>query len=517
MRHRLLATVTAIAFLLGLVPGAALAADPEPAVSLPVARPVNPNYAAIKAAIDARAPTEGLATTPTLVTAPSVVVSWRGLGPNGFSPSDATGAISPDRYIELVNSQIGVYDRNGTLLSQNSEGTWTGFGSAASGDGQIMWDTRDQRFYYAMLFIRAGSRPTNQLAFGFSKTATPSANAADWCSYHSTFGSYGSDFPDYPKLGQTSDFLLIGVNRFNSAGTIAKGSDVAWVTKPAPGPITTCPALNTLRTGVQRLLLNADGSQAFTPVPGRQTDVAGTGYVVANKDAGAGTANILSVYQVTKDTSTGKPIFSAPITVNVPAYAYPPSAPQPGTNFKLDTLDARLTNAWLAPDPNHGGALALWTQHTVAASAGGLGAEERWYEIDPTTGSLFQSGIVQSPSLYVFMGAISPDRNGTTGQFGGSMVLAFNTSSSTSLPAAQMVSKVGSNPQSGFVLVATSPRADKDFTCSSSTPCRWGDYAGASPDPAATASGEVWVSIMLANGGNAFSPGWTTQNWAATP
>ena len=52
------------------------------------------------------------------------------------------------------------------------------------------------------------------LAFGFSTTANPTT-AADWCRYNL---GYGADFPDYPKLGDTKDFALIGANVYGSAG-----------------------------------------------------------------------------------------------------------------------------------------------------------------------------------------------------------------------------------------------------------------------------------------------------------
>jgi hypothetical protein len=515
VKHHLLAIMAASLLVTGAGPAAALASDQHSLAQPPAARPVNPDYASIKAAIDAQASGQSQATAATSAATPSTLLSWQGVSSNNVSPADPTGAIGPDRYLEIVNEKIGVYDRSGKLLSSNTEGTWTGFGGAAYGDGQLLWDIHDQRFYYAMLYIQ--SSPTSyELAFGFSKTGMPSANAADWCSYHSTFGAYGSAFPDYPKLSTTTDFLLIGVNRFDNSLTTYEGSDVAWVTKPPTGSISSCPALSNFALGVQANLLNADGSQASTPVPGRQTDASSTGYVIANEDPGAGSSSVVSIFQVTKNTG-GTPTFSAASPVTVAAYAYPPSAPQRGTSDKLDTLDARLMNAWVSPDPNRSNALALWTQHTVAASAGGLGSEVRWYEIDPTNATLFQNGIAQSPSLYVFDGAISSDRNGTSSQFGGNMVLGFNTSSSTSLAAAQMISKIGSNPQSSFVMVRQSQKADMDFTCSATTPCRWGDYSGASPDPAATGAGRVWLSQMLSNGGSRVMAGWISWNWEATP
>jgi hypothetical protein len=516
MKQRLFAIASALLLLVGFVPTASAANDATAPVNLPIGRPLSPRYAAVKAALDAQAPQQTTALAPAIGAAPTTLLKFKGVAQNNVSPSDATGAVSPTNYIEVVNEKMAVYSRTGTQTSTATEGTWTGFGSAAHGDGVILYDVHDQRFYFAMLYISGSS---NQLGFGFSKTGTPTASAADWCTYHSTFGVYGKQFPDYPKIGQTSDFILIGVNRFSNGTSsgVYIGSDVAWTTKPAAGTITTCPALTSLQTGVQQTLLNADSSFASTPVPGRETDDSGTGYVVANHDVSAGgSASDLSVFTVTKSGS-GTPNFSSATKVLVPSYSMPPSAPQPGTSFKLDTLDGRLTTAWLAPDPNHGGAIGLWTQQTVAASTGGLGAEDRWFEIDPTTGNLFQIGIAQSTTLYVFMGSIAPDRNGATGQFGGNMVMFFNTSSSTQLAAAEMISKIGANPQSGFVLIIKSSKADTDFTCSTTTPCRWGDYSGASPDPGSTTNGQAWGSMMLSNGGSSLTAGWTTENFEAKP
>jgi hypothetical protein len=517
MKQRLFALVSALVLLVGFVPTASAAADANAPINLPVARPLSPRYAAVKAALDAQAPQQGVTTAaPAIGAAPTTLLKFKGLAQNNITPSDANGAVSPTNYIEIVNEKIGVYSRTGTQTSTASEGTWTGFGSAAHGDGVILYDVHDQRFYFAMLYLTSTS---NELGFGFSKTATPTASAADWCTYHSKFGVYGTAFPDYPKIGQTSDFILIGVNRFSNGTSsgVYVGSDVAWTTKPAAGTITTCPALTSFQTGDQQILRNSDNSLASTPVPGHETDDTGTGYVVANHDVSSGgSATDLSVFTVTKG-GAGTPVFSSATKVSVASYSMPPSAPQSGTAFKLDTLDGRLMNAWLAPDPNQNGAVALWTQHTVAASAGGTGAEVRWYEINPATGSLFQNGIAQSSTLYAFDGAIAPDRNGVSGQFGGNMVLAFNTSSTTKFAAAQMISKIGANPQSGFVQIVSSSKSDTDFSCSSTTPCRWGDYAGANPDPGSTTNGQIWGSIMLSNGGSSFTAGWSTENFEVKP
>jgi hypothetical protein len=164
---------------------------------------------------------------------------------------------------------------------------------------------------------------------------------------------------------------------------------------------------------------------------------------------------------------------------------------------------------------------ALWTQHAVF---GGAGSQVRWYEINPANRTLIQHGTLSSASSFTFDGAISPDRlvNGATSVFGGDMAIVVVRSSAAALPAVKVASKIGPNPVSSLTRIAASRAADTGFDCiTSGGLCRWGDYAAATPDPAAPATGtagQVWGSSMLAApGGSASSSGWTTRNFAIKP
>jgi hypothetical protein len=102
------------------------------------------------------------------------------------------------------------------------------------------------------------------------------------------------------------------------------------------------------------------------------------------------------------------------------------------------------------------------------------------------------------------------------------MVIDVVQSSATTLPAIKVASKIGSGAISSPSTIATSAAADTGFDCTKDSGlCRWGDYAAATPDPAAPASGtagQVWGSSMLgAPGGSASSSGWTTRNFAIKP
>jgi hypothetical protein len=441
------------------------------------------------------------------------------------SPSDSTGAAGPTRYIELVNGKVGVYDRDWSLRTKSSLQSLVGLPAALLLDPDILWAPAQQRFFFSMIATN-GDISESQLAFGFSKGPEPDVDG--WCTYTDSFGIYGSEFPDFPRLGDTKEFVLIGVNRFTSHRANYLGSDLLWYTKPPPGPITTCPDPASFATGAFQLLTYPSGRKLFTPVPVKQVDVSGTGYVLGT----IRTQLPRTSFTLTKVTAgpTGQPELAPPQLVNVSRpFSVPPTAPQAGTSYVLETLDGRFTQAVGAIDParldpeSGEPKMAIWTQHSVAASAGGLGSEIRWYEIDPSTPGLFQNGVVQSDDLFVFNGAIAPDRavDGFSAAFGDSMVLGFNTSSATTDVAIQMVSKVGDSPQSGFVLIRQSPGPNVDGTCHPTPPCRWGDFAGASPDPGAAPSGSQGA-VWLSNAYNRSSVGdkridWLTWNWTAEP
>jgi hypothetical protein len=447
-------------------------------------------------------------------------LGWSGQSDPSVTPPDSTGAIGPTRYVQLVNLRFGIYDRSGSSLSQGTLGDFTGIDNTCLSDPQVIWDVEGQRFYYLAVDVCA-----DRYAFGFSKASSPSvAGATDWCRYVAF--DYGSSLPDYPKLGDSSDYILIGANIF-ALGIFYEGSDVSWIAKSplVVGAGGTCPDPGTFKGGVFSGLKNADGSDASTPVPANGIDPATTGYVVAGPDAASspgGIADYLTLFGVTAG-SGGDASISGPVTVSLAStagsYAVPASAPERKARKTLDTMDARLTQAVAAVDPSNGGGTFVWTQHTVF---GGAGAEVRYYEINATTGAVARWGRVSSSKLFVFNAAVSPDRAVPSrggGSFGESMAITFNTSSSTSFPAIQMASRIAGSNLSPWTLVQQSPGKNVDFSCK--PVCRWGDYAGASPDPAAdpaAAHGVVWLTDQWNVASVTTSDvDWRTSVWSATP
>jgi hypothetical protein len=490
---------------LGLTPAERLAQGPLPKNAA--------TYARAKAqAKVGRAATAQRRTPRAAPQVPSTFIEWDGVKDEGVTPSDQTGAIGPTRYVETVNLNFSIYDRTGAELSTGTLNQLAGRPeSDFIFDPQVIWDPQTQRFYYAMDDV-VGNFANSLLAFGWSMTATPTT-AADFC--HFTFDYPGDLFPDYPKLGDSQDWGLIGANVFDPPGFGFVGADVMWFRKPPPGS-----ACNQPFTGVTRNLLDQTGTGTFTPIPAQSTDAPQLtldGAIISNDPYDAGEQTFLTRFLV-RNGPTGPIIENPGRSIPIPLYQMPLNADQPGLPASVDTLDARVTQAVSAVDPRFGGRTTVWTQHTVR---GGGGAEVRWYEVEPQTRVVLQSGVATNAALDVYNGAISPDRanNGSTQDYGSNMVMGFSTSSSTEFIKIQMVSKIGGAAQSAFVLVQASPGETFDHSC---CPNRWGDYSSATPDPAAAqggASGRVW----LTNGWTDDSPpgnpdtDWRTWNWGAIP
>lgn len=451
-----------------------------------------------------------LVVTAATTSGPTIGVTWNGQSEADLAPPDPTGAIGPNSYIQLINLRYGIYGRDASLIDEGDLGALTLFPVGELSDPQIVWDPTAQRYYYLVLDFY-----NSAYAFGYSKSADP-RSSGDFCHYY-VGAFYDSLYlPDYPKMAVTQDFVLVGANVFLLAAFYT-GSDVDWFQKPTD-PV--CPE-QLGAGGIFSNLKNANGSQMSTPEPAVSADATSGGWIVGSADVGTGSANYLTVYKVTKNAQ-GSAVISAPSAVTVGSYSMPANAPQNGTTQLLDTMDTRLTHAVAGYDPRIGGT-AIWTAHAVF---GGAGSENRWYEISTAgTPALSQTGKVSDADLYVFNGAISPDRASddaidASALTGRNMVMGFNTSSGSTYSAIRMVSQRGTGAQSGSVLVKQSIGPNVDFSCGSSLPnvCRWGDYGGATPDPLKSAGGQVWLSAEWNNPATDGSvPVWQTWNWSAKP
>ena len=311
---------------------------------------------------------------------------------NGATPPDSTGAIGPTRYVEIVNQLVGVFDRNNLArLSQLDLGTFSAVPAGlTTSDPQIQWDPQANRWLYGLVGFATGN---NYLLFGWSKTADPSDLAGGWCRYGV---STGSNLQDYPKLGHDANFVTFGSNVYDDSksGFPFVTANIWAIAKPSAGDVTCSSAVSaTYFADATHLLKNSDGTLAFTPVPANTADAATNDYIVAAHDVSVTSQSKVMVWHMTPG-----PLLVADGDVSVgSSYSVPPSVPQPGTSYLLDSLDGRLTQAVAHFDPS-AGAEAVWTQHTVAGSGRSV---VRWYEFLPATLAIRQQGQLASATDFI--------------------------------------------------------------------------------------------------------------------
>ena len=469
-----------------------------------------------KAKLEAAAASSGPGAAAATATTPSAAALYNGLDSPGLSaadqgyqptPPDSTGAIGPTRYMEFVNQVVAVYDRsNLALLGSTDLGTFTAVASGlATSDPQIQWDPQGNRWFYAA--VAFNSTLTNDyLLFGWSKTADPSDLAGGWCRYATPTGS---NIPDYPKLGHDSHFVMVGTNVYDGSKSSLPfvTADIWAMAKPASGQSTCGGSVTTTLFGdAAHVLKNSDGSGAFTPIPANTADAAANGYIVAAHDVSTTSQSKVMVWHMTPG-----PALIADGDVSVGTYSAPPSVPQPGTTYLLDSLDGRLTQAVAHFDPS-AGAEAVWTQHTVAGSGRSI---VRWYEFLPGSLTIRQQGQLSSATDFYWNAAISPSSAGDDA------MISYNRASSSLLAVIGAQTRTKSTPlgqmDAGEVLLGSSSAADQETAFQgncTSNPCRWGDYSAASPDP--VNPGVVWGSNQLSGGWIFGFAQWTTQNFAIT-
>ncbi len=452
------------------------------------------------------------------------------------TPPDATGAIGPHHYVEMVNQRIGVYDR--TTLEKLTDMDLSRFaGGFDVGDPQVEYDRVSRRWFYLANDIDA--KGNDFLAFGFSRTADPTDLEAGWCHYRVNTdmgGGPGAQLDDFPKLGHSDTQVIFGTNVFGPNQFLTAR---VWTSpKPDAGDLDRCPETPTLRTfgSPSHPLRTADGDLAFTPVPANHETPSQDGFVVAADEpadvlpslprrtthrpslpAAAATADPTH-HRPTHDPRAsqlmlwhvnGDGTLVADGNVDVAAYDDPERVRQPGPPANtLDTLDGRLTLAVAVADPTVDGKPGIWTSHTIDGPGGR--SVLRWYELVPGADVPHQVGTIADPKLFVFNGAISPALDGTgaaafynTGS-AGHLIQIRARARDANLPLGQM------GPET---VIGKSNGVDQDFSCPfSPLGCRWGDYSGASPDPSNPTV--VWGSNQANGKAVGDSARWITRNFA---
>ena len=167
-----------------------------------------------------------------------MVTNFTGLGfsENGLNPPDTMGAVGPNHFVELLNSQttnfvgIRVYDKTGTLVAQTNSldffriGTNYPTGSIMA-DPRIFYDQQSHRWVATAL----DSQGSQHVILAVSNGDSPTNLVTGWSRYLLPVHSSGRS-TDFPTLGMDANGLYVSV--LQSGDSTNSGHTVMAIKKP---------------------------------------------------------------------------------------------------------------------------------------------------------------------------------------------------------------------------------------------------------------------------------------------
>jgi hypothetical protein len=384
-------------------------------------------------------------------------LNFEGLGLNQYGfvmeaePPDTNGTVGATQYVQWVNLEYAVFDKTtGGKVAGPFEGNsvWAGFGgqcqTSNSGDPIVQYDKIANRWILTQFAVN--TTPFLQcVAVSTTSDATGTYNRYSF--------SFGSNFPDYPKLGVWPDAYYISFNMFTN---IFIGSNACAMdrNRMLNGQTATIICFQQARSIGGLLPSDMDGT--IQPAAGEP------GFFV---NYGASSLQLWK-FHVDFTTPTNS-TFTGPTAIPVAAFTPLGSVAQPGTTQRLDSLSDRLMYR-LAYRKFTDGHEALLVNHAITTG-------ERWYEVrDPNgTPTLFQQGTFSPNSNTRWMGSIAADQSGN-------IALGYSVSSSSVHPSIFFTGRVPSDAAGSM----ETEQLIVNGTGSQTGHSRWGDYSAMAVDPA---------------------------------
>jgi hypothetical protein len=419
---------------------------------------------------------------PASAAVPNLLTSFEAIG-QGFTgpagtftvnaaPPDPNGTVGPNHYVEVVNTNLAVFDKTGTPVfgPVPINTLWSGFGGLCQthndGDPDVSYDQMADRWVISQFTVTLNTGPFSE-CLAVSQTADPTG------AYFRYEFPYMMNFPDYPKVSVWPDAYYVTYNMFNSTGNAFLGGEVCALDRARmlQGLTATqqCTTPNPTFGGL--LGASLDGTR---PPPAGSPE-----YVVALGATDAlGNGNQLATWKFHVDwLNPANTTFATTLSlINVAPYSLACNAgtciPQGGTGQRLDSLGDRLM--YRLAYRNFGDHEALVANHSVTA---GSSVGVRWYELRPSGGNLsvFQQGTYAPDSAFRWMGSIAQDQAGNIG-------LGYSKSSSSAFPSINYTGRLATDPINtmtqgeGTVMNGGGSQSGNNLS-------RWGDYTSMAVDP----------------------------------
>ncbi len=411
---------------------------------------------------------------------------------SGVAPPDTDGDVGPNHYVQMVNSKLQIFDKNGTSLYgpvDNStiwdgfNGSWTG---TNDGDPIVLYDQQADRWFLSQFAVNTGDG-TQWLLLAVSTTADPTG------SYH-RYAFQFTNMPDYPHFGIWPDGYYVSVNQF----TTKKGTR-AW----AGAGVAAFERDEMLTGGTAKMVFFDMGTSYGNLLPADCDGVfpaSGTpNYFTYFNDDAWGGIDELEVWKFNVDwantaNSTFTVMNSMPVSsfdsdINGSTVSYSrDNLSQPGTSQKLHAMTDRLMYRLQFRD--FGTHQSMVACHTI--DVGGERAGMRWYEMRRTSGnwSKYQEGTyAPADGDNRWMGSIAMNGNGD-------IALGYTVVGTSTYPSIRYTGRLASDPLNTMTITETEIIAS---TSSQTGVNRWGDYSCMSVDP--TNDLTFWYTQEYTSGG----------------
>jgi hypothetical protein len=381
-------------------------------------------------------------------------------------PPDPNIAVGPHDIVEVVNTDLAVFAKDGTPTygPVQTNTVFAGFGGACEidndGDPIVQYDAAADRWMISQFANVSSSTGPYDECVAVSATADPTG------AYHRYAFEYDG-FPDYPKIGVWPDAYYVSYNMFDSSDGGFQGGQVCALDRASmlAGSQATQQCFTTSTGGL--MPSDVDGTP---PPPGAPDLVLGL----------TGSSTSINAWRFHVDwADPGATTLTGPTQVAVAPYAGTCSGadciPQEGA-LSLDGLGDRLM--YRLAYRNFGDHQSWVVTHSVVS---GSSVGPRWYELrlnaqgDP---QVYQQGTYAPDGSYRWMGSVAMDQAGGIG-------LGYSISSPTSHPSADYTGRQADDPP-GLMTVTEGSLVDGTGaqTQETSPRNRWGDYTAMRVDPA---------------------------------
>lgn len=405
------------------------------------------------------------------------IMNIEGIGFTAVHPSDSTGAIGQDHYIQMVNSSTGsrfaIYNRNGDLVQGPNLLQSLGSGNCANGAGDpiVLYDQLANRWFMSEFNTVSAQHP---VCLYISQTADP---LGSWYVYEFNM----PNFPDYPKYGLWGNAYLGTANE-------ATGQSVPAVYAFEREKMLTGEPANFIRLEATRLL--GFGFQALTPAdldgdflpPDPSTALYmrhrdDEAHNINNNNSGTDFLEIwsLSINFESPNSSSLQKIADIPVPEFDSAMCGLSNfscVPQPGTSTKLDPIrEVIMPRLQYMNHQTHESLVGNMVTDLNGNHQHGI----FWFElrrVNQGAWALYQSGTFGDTADHRWMGSIGMDVNQN-------IALVYNVSGDNTFPSLRYTGRLATDP------LGTLPNQETVIGAGAvaNPSIRYGDYSSLTLDP----------------------------------